>query len=60
MLLSKKLERSNLSIGSYKNAKFGHKQFKKGQILTNEKRPNKGQMIFKKLVKITRYEVRIS
>jgi len=27
-----------------KKAKFGHKQFQKGQILKNEKRPNKGQM----------------
>jgi hypothetical protein len=29
-----------------KKAKFGHKQFQKGQIIKLEKRPNKGQ-IFK-------------
>jgi len=37
-----------------KKAKFGHKQFQKGQILKNEKRPNKGQIFFKIFVKITR------
>jgi hypothetical protein len=34
-----------------KKAKFGPKQFKKGQILKNEKRSNKGQISFKKLLK---------
>jgi hypothetical protein len=40
----KKLKRPNL-------AKFDHKQFQKGQILKNEKRPNKGQISLKKLLK---------
>jgi hypothetical protein len=31
-----------------KKTKFGHKQFQKGQILKNEKRPNKGQISCKK------------
>jgi len=34
-----------------KKAKFGHKQFQKGQILKTEKRPNKGQISCKKLLK---------
>jgi len=38
---SKKLKRPNLAISS----------FKKGKILKNEKRPNKGQISFKKLLK---------
>ena len=46
----KKLKRPNLAISS----------FKKGQILKNEKRPNKGQISFKKLVKITKLKFRIS
>jgi len=37
----KKLKRPNLAISN----------FKKGQILKNEKRPNKGQISFKKLLK---------
>jgi len=40
-------------------AKFGHNQFQKGQILKNEKRPNKGQISFKKIVKITKLKFRI-
>jgi len=43
-----------------KKAKFGHKQFQKGQILKNEKRPNKGQISLKKIVKITKIKFRIS
>jgi len=39
-----------------KKAKFGHKQFQKGQILKNEKRPNKGQISLKKFVKRTNLE----
>jgi len=46
----KKLKRPNLAISS----------FKKGQILKNEKRPNKGQISFKIFVKITRLKFRIS
>jgi hypothetical protein len=38
----KKLKRPNLAISS----------FKKGQILKNEKRPNKGQIFLKKLFKL--------
>ncbi len=34
-----------------KKAKFGHKQLQKGQILKNEKRPNKGQIFFKNFFK---------
>jgi len=34
------LARSN----KIEKAKFGHKQFKKGQIFKNEKRSNKGQI----------------
>jgi hypothetical protein len=34
-------------------------QFKKGQILKNEKRPNKSQISFKKFVKITNVNFRI-
>jgi len=45
----KKLKRPNLAIGS----------FKKGQILKNEKRPNNGQISFKKFVKITKLKFRI-
>jgi len=45
----KKLKRPNLAIRS----------FKKGQILKNEKRPNKGQISFKIFVKITRIKFRI-
>jgi hypothetical protein len=45
-----KLKRPNLAISS----------FKKGQILKNEKRPNKGQISFKKFVKITKLKLRIS
>jgi len=40
----KKLKRPNLTKSS----------FKKGQILKNEKRPNKGQISFKNFVKITK------
>ncbi len=36
-----------------KKAKFVHKQFQKGQIPKTEKRPNKGQISCKKIVKIT-------
>jgi hypothetical protein len=46
----KKLKRPNLAISS----------FKKGQILKNEKRPNKGQISLKKIVKITKLKFRIS
>jgi len=46
----KKLKRPNLAISS----------FKKGQILKNEKRPNKGQIYLKKFVKITNLKFRIS
>jgi len=46
----KKLKRPNLAISS----------FKKGQILKNEKRLNKGQISLKKFVKITNLEFRIS
>jgi len=46
----KKLKRPNLAINS----------FKKGQILKNGKRPNKGQISFKKFVKITKFKFRIS
>jgi len=46
----KKLNRLNLAISS----------FIKGQILKNEKRPNKGQISFKIFVKITRLKFRIS
>jgi len=45
-----KLKRPNLAISS----------FKKGQILKNEKRPNKGLISFKKFVKITKLKFRIS
>ena len=41
---SKKFKWPNLAISS----------LKKGQILKNEKRPNKGQISFKKFVKITK------
>ncbi len=34
-----------------KKAKFGHKQLQKGQIMKNEKRPNKGQISIKNLLK---------
>jgi len=34
-----------------KKAKFCHKQFQKGQILKNVKRPNTGQISFKILLK---------
>jgi len=46
----KKLKRPNLAISS----------FKKGQILKNEKRPNKGQISFKNFVKITKLKLKIS
>jgi len=46
----KKLKRPNLEISS----------LKKGQILKNEKRPNKGQISLKKIVKITKLKFRIS
>jgi len=46
----KKLKRPNLAISS----------FKKGQILKNEKRPYKGQISLKKMVKITKLKFRIS
>jgi len=45
-----KFKRPNLAISS----------FKKGQILKNEKRPNKGQISFKKIVKITKLQFRNS
>jgi len=35
----------------FKKVKFGHKKFQKGQVLKNEKRTNKGQIFFKKLLK---------
>jgi len=41
---SKKLKMLNLAISS----------FKKGQILKNKERPNKGRISFKKFVKITK------
>jgi len=47
---SKKIKMSNLAISS----------FKKGQILKNEKRPNKGQICLKMFVKITKLKFRIS
>jgi len=47
---SKKFKRPNLAISS----------FKKGQILKNEKRPNKGQIYFKTFVRITKLKFRIS
>jgi len=46
----KKIKRPNLAMNS----------FKKGQILKNEKRPNKGQISLKKFVKITKLKFRIS
>jgi len=46
----KKSKRPNLAISS----------FKKGQILKDEKRPNKGQISFKKFVKITKLKFTIS
>jgi len=46
----KKLKGPNLVISS----------FKKGQILKNEKRPNKGQISLKKFIKITKIKFRIS
>jgi hypothetical protein len=46
----KKLKRPILAISS----------FKKGQILKNEKRPNKGQISFKKFDKITKLKFKIS
>jgi len=47
---SRKIKRPNLAISS----------FKKGQILKNEKKPNKGQILIKKFVKITKLKLRIS
>jgi len=47
---SKKIKRPNLAISS----------FKKGQILKNEKRPNKGLISPKKIVKTTKLKFRIS
>ena len=35
----------------FKKAIFGHKQFQNGQVLKNEKRPNKGQIFSKNLLK---------
>jgi len=46
----KKLKRPNFAISS----------FKKGQILKNEKRPNKGQISFPIFVTLTRLKFRIS
>jgi hypothetical protein len=46
----KKLKRPNLAICS----------FKKGKILRNEKRPNKGQISLKKFVEIIKIKCRIS
>jgi hypothetical protein len=46
----KKIKRPNLAISS----------FKKGQILKNEKRPNKGQISPTKFVKIPLLKFRIS
>jgi len=46
----KKIKRTNLAKSS----------FKIGQILKNEKRPNKGQISFKRFVKITKLKFRIS
>jgi hypothetical protein len=43
-----------------KKAKFGHKHLQKGQILKNEKRPNKDQISFKKIVKMTKLKFTIS
>jgi len=34
-----------------KKAKFGHKQFQKGQTLEKEKRPNKGKIFLKNMFK---------
>jgi len=42
----KKLKRPNLAISG----------FKKGQILKYEIRPNKGQISFRKFVKITKFK----
>jgi len=50
LLGPKKLKRPNLAISS----------FKKGQILKNENRPNKGEISLKKIVKITKLKFRIS
>jgi hypothetical protein len=47
---SKKIKSPNLAISS----------FKKGQILENEKSPNKGQISFKKIVKISKLKFTIS
>ena len=38
-------------VKKVKKAKFGYKQFQKGQILKSEKRPNKGQFFDEILVK---------
>jgi len=46
----KKSKRPNLAINS----------FIKGKILKNEKRPNKGQISLKQIVKITKLKLRIS
>jgi hypothetical protein len=46
----KKFKRPNLAISS----------FKKGQILKNEKRPNKGQISLKKFVNRTKLKLIIS
>jgi len=43
-----------------KSTKFGHKQFQKGRFLKNEESPNKGQISFQKIVKITILKLRIS
>jgi len=45
-----------------KKAKFGHKQFQKGQFLKNEKGPNRDKKrpnFLSKFVKMTRLKVRI-
>jgi len=47
-------------VQTIKKSKFGHKQFQKGQILKNEKRPNKDQISFKKFVKTTKFKFTFS
>jgi len=48
--------RQGYQVQKYKKAKFGHKQFQKGKILTNEKKP----IFALKFVETTRFKVRMS
>jgi hypothetical protein len=43
-----------------KNLNLATSSFKKGQILKNEKRPNKGRISLNVFVKITKLKLRIS